>query len=142
MIKAPPGLTEPQNSAGDSICCVVLRAIYALESAHFRAQLVGRKGLRAFTHVLETFWLAGRPVLFLYLLCLVSAGLLAPIDAVPAIAFLIAGCSAIIAFVYLARPSLVDERILEWGEATRSASLFRAPAPDETAIEDPDTVCS
>jgi len=125
MIKAPPGLTEPQDSAGDLFCCVVLRAIYALESAHFRAQLVGRKGLRAFTHVMETFWLAGRPVLFLYLLCLVAAGLFAPIDAVPAIAFLIAGCSAVIAFVYLARSSLVNERVLESGEATRSANLFK-----------------
>lgn len=125
MIKAPPGLIEPQNSAGDPICCVVLRAIYALESAHFRAQLVGRKGLRAFTHVMKTFWLAGRPVLFLYLLCLVAAGLFAPVDAVPAIAFLIAGCSAVIAFAYLARPSLVDQPILESGEETRSGNLFK-----------------
>ena len=139
MIEAPPGPTEPRNSAEHLICGVLLRAIYALESAQFKAQLVGRKGLRAFTHVMETLWLAGRPVLFLYLLCLVAAGFFAPIDAVPAIAFLIAGCSAIIAFVYLARPSLVSKRILESGEATRSADLFTAPAPDETTIGDPDT---
>ena len=125
MIKAPLGLSEPQTSAGDLFCCVVLRAIYALESAHFRVQLIGRNGLRAFTHVMKTFWLAGRPVLFLYLLCLVAAGLFAPIDAVPAIAFLIAGCSAVIAFVYLARPSLADQPILESGEETRSGNLFK-----------------
>jgi hypothetical protein len=139
MIKAPPGLVEPQNRAGDVICCAVLRAIYALESAQFRAQLAGRKSLRALTHVMKTFWLAGRPVLFLYLLCLVAAGLLAPIDAVPAIAFLIAGCSAVIAFVYLARPSLVDERILESGDATMGADPYGAPAPRETTNDDSDT---
>ena len=84
--------------------------------------------------------LAGRAAgLFLYLLCLVAAGLFAPIDAVPAIAFLIAGCSAIIALVCLARPSLVDQPVLESGAATRAAKLPRASAPDATTTEDPDT---
>jgi len=126
MKKVPPRLLEPpMDGAADLMCCMVLRAIYAWEAAQFRAQCVGRKGWRAGTHLVEQFWLAGRPVLFLYLLCLVAAGLFAPVDAVPAIAFLIAGCSAVIAFAYLARPSLVDQPILESGEETRSGNLFK-----------------
>jgi len=72
-------------------------------------------------------------------MCLVGAGLFAPIDAVPAFAFLTAGCAAVIAFVYLARPSLVDQPVLESGAAPRSAKLLRASAPDATTTEDPDT---
>ena len=124
MTKVPPRLIDPpMDGATDLMCCMALRAIYASEAAQFRAQCVGRKGWRACTHLVETFWLAGRPVLFLYLLCLVAAGLLAPVDAVPAIAFLIAGCSAIIAFACLARPSVVDQRILDSGEVEGSEPI-------------------
>ena len=67
MRKVPPRLTEPPiDGGGDLTCRIALRAIYAWEAAQFRAQCVGRKGWRACTHLVETFWLAGRPVLFLH----------------------------------------------------------------------------
>jgi hypothetical protein len=139
MTKVAPRLTEPtDDKAGHLVYCVALRAIYRLEAAHFMAQLVARKGWWVSARLMETFWLAGRPVLFLYLLCLAAAGLLAPVDSVPAIAFLIAGCSAVIAFALLARPSALNQRTLEPGEAKASAGLFGSPAPDEANIEDPD----
>jgi hypothetical protein len=139
MIKVPPRLAEPpMDRARDLTCCMVLRAIYALETAHFKVQVVGRKGWRASAQLVEAFCLAGRPVLFLYLLCLVAAGLLAPVGAVPAIAFLLAGCSAVVAFVVLARPSVETRRMQQSGGTERCAGLFMAPGSDEANVENPD----
>jgi hypothetical protein len=52
---------------------------------------------------LRTLLQLGRPVLFLALLCLAAGASLSPVDAASTAVFLLAGCTALVTFVLLAR---------------------------------------
>lgn len=90
---APPGLVSR----------LVLGAGWGLGAAQQRARMHGREGWRALVCLVRMLWLAGRPVLFLVSLCLGAAGLLALVDGLLGIMFLLAGFSALSAFAVLAR---------------------------------------
>jgi hypothetical protein len=49
----PPGLT----------CCLMLKAIYAMEAAQYRMQAYGRERWQMLVRVVRAAWPAGRPAL-------------------------------------------------------------------------------
>lgn len=82
---------------------LALNTLYAWDAAYFRAQVYVREKWRSFMRLLRVSWQAGRPVLFLVCLCLGAGVLFVPVDQTLGTIFLLAGSSALIAFVLLAR---------------------------------------
>lgn len=115
-MKPLPNLGKPPTTRGTHlgssglVCCLALKAIYSLDSAHYKVRTYGSTGRRALTHLASILCPAGRPVLFLVALCLVAAGSLALVDPIPAVMFLLAGCAAVVVFVSLARRPVVNQR--------------------------------
>jgi membrane protein implicated in regulation of membrane protease activity len=115
-MKPPTNMGKPPTTRGAHlgssglVCCLALKAIYGLESAHYKIRAYGSMGCRGLTQLASILCPAGRPILFLVALCLVAAGSLALVDPIPAVMFLLAGCAAVVVFVSLARRPVVNQR--------------------------------
>ena len=104
----PPPVCEPAGLTYR----VLLKAIYTAEAAQYRIHAWSRNRGQRLARLIRTAWPAGGPVLFLVSLCLLAACLLALEDLVPAMMFLLAGCSALVAFVVLAHRSAIERPLL------------------------------
>ena len=76
--------------------------VHPCDGGQLSTQVDDREGRRELACLVRTLWKAGRPVLFLDMLCFGIAGSVARVDVVLAFVFLLAGLSALVAFAFLA----------------------------------------